>query len=383
VRVGNNRVRVAAELIEGRSGFSLWSETYDRALADVFAVQDEIAANVTAALVSRLFGGSSPRKREAGGTNVLAAYDAWLRGRHLYDQALSEATDRAALAAFDAALAADPGYGLAHAGRSRALTVIANLYGAGAGRRQLFDDAIAAAREAVAQAPDSADAQAALGFALFNGALDARAARPPYDRAAQLGQGDADVLTRFGLFAARCGRVEEGRAALARARRLDPLNARTAWVAGEIEYVGRQYRAAVSELERALALSPNLSVVRWALGAAQLMLGNVAAAAEAFDKEPSSLFRLTGQAIVQQRQGNRAGAQRSLNDLISTHGDGGLYQQAQVLAAWGNGKAALDTLERARATGDAGIMYVRGDPLFDAVRGDPQFVRLLAVLGLN
>ncbi|WP_268920631.1 TIR domain-containing protein [Sandarakinorhabdus rubra] len=383
VRVGNGRVRVAAELIDGRSGFSVWTESYDRALADVFAVQDEIAGSVTAALVSRLFGRAQPRGRQAGGTEVVAAYDAWLRGIHLYNQALSEATDRAALAAFDAALVADPGYGLAHAGRSRALTVIANLYLTGTARRQAFADAIAAAREAVAQAPDSADAQAALGFALFNGALDARAARGPYDRAAALGQGDAEVLSRFGIFAARCGRIAEGRSALAKARRLDPLNARTAWLAGEVEYIARQYPAAIAQVERALALNPDLSVAWWALGAAQLRQGNIAAAAEAFGKESNSLFRLAGQAIVQQRQGDRAAARRSLAGMVKAHGDNALYQQAQVLAAWGDHEGALAALERARETGDAGIMYVRGDPLFDGVRGDPRFKRLLAALGFS
>lgn len=383
VRVADGRVRIAAELIDGASGFSVWSESFDRPLADVFAVQDEIASSVTGALVSRLFGGTAPRDRAAGGTNKLPAYDAWLRGRHLYEQGLSEATDRAALAAFDEALAADPDYGQAHAGRSRALTVIANLYLAGPARRQTFDQAIAAAQAAVARAPDSADAQAALGFALFNGRLDARAARPPYDRAAVLGQGDADVLARFGIYAARCGRIADGRAALARARRLDPLNARTAWLAGEVEYIARQYRAAIGHADRALAINPKLSIAWWSLGAARLMLGDVAGAAEAFAKEGNSLFRLAGEAIVLQRQGQQAAARRSLDGMIAAHGDNALYQQAQVLAAWGDKAGALAALAQARATGDAGIMYVRGDPLFDVVRGDPQFAALLRALGFE
>jgi len=383
VRVAGGRVRVAAELIDGSSGFSVWSQSFDRPLADVFAVQDEIATSVTGALVSRLFGGTAPRNRESGGTDVLAAYDAWLRGRHLYEQALSEATDRAALAAFDEALVADPDYGQAHAGRSRALTVIANLYLAGASRRETFEQAIAAAQTAVARAPDSADAHAALGFALFNGRLDAKAARPPYDRAAALGQGDADVLARFGIFAARCGRIEDGRAALARARQLDPLNAQTAWRAGEVEHIARQYRTAIGHAERALTLNPKLSIAWWSLGSSRLMLGDLAGAGTAYAKEGNSLFRLAGEAIVQQRQGNTAAAQASLAGMTAAHGDNALYQRAQVLAAWGDKAGALAALLQARATGDAGIMYVRGDPLFDALRSDPEFLKLLATLGFS
>ncbi len=309
-RLSGQRVRVSAELIDARSGYSIWSQTFDRPIDDVFAVKSKIAASVTAALLSRLFGGPSPRGRETGGTDVLAAYDALLRGRQLYAQALSEASDRAALDAYDAALAADPEYALAHAGRSRTLTVIANLYLEGQARRQAFDQAIAAAQAAVTLAPKSADCQAALGFALQNGRLNVRAARPAFDQSAALGRGDADVQTSFGLLAARCGRVDEARAALTRARRLDPLNAQTAWVAGEIEYVARQYRAAITHIDRALALNPDLSIARWVLGAARLMLGDLAGAAKAFDEERNSLFRLTGQAIVQQRMVNKAAAQR-------------------------------------------------------------------------
>ncbi len=261
--------------------------------------------------------------------------------------------------------------------------MIANLYLAGPARRQTFDQAIAAAQAAVARAPDSADAQAALGFALFNGRLDAKAARAPYDRAAALGQGDADVLARFGIFAARCGRIADGRAALARARQLDPLNARTAWLAGEVEYIARQYQAAIGHAERALALNPKLSIAWWSLGSSRLMLGDLAGAAAAFAKEGNSLFRLAGEAIVQQRQGNMAAAQSSLAGMTAAHGDNALYQRAQILAAWGDKAGALAALAQARATGDAGIMYVRGDPLFDALRNDPGFVKLLGTLGFS
>jgi TolB-like protein/Tfp pilus assembly protein PilF len=380
VRLASNRVRVAAELIDAATGFSVWSEQFDRPLTDVFAVQNEIATRVTQALISRLFGSSEARSRRDGGTDVVAAYDAWLRGRHLYDQALSEATDRAALAAFDKALAADPDFGLAHAGRARVLTVFANLYLSGAARAQAFEQAIAAAQTAVAKAPDSAEGHSALGFAIFNGRLDARGARPAYDRAAALGQGDAVVLSSFGLFAARCGRLAQGRAAATRASALDPLNPRAALTAGEVEYAGRQYRAAIAHFDRALALNPEQSIAWWALGAARLMAGDVAGAAQAFDKERNSLFRLAGQAIAQQRQGQTAAARRSLAGMIAAHGDNALYQQAQVLAAWGENEAALTALEKARTTGDAGIMYMRSDPLLDGLRRDPRIAALLQTL---
>lgn len=381
VQASGSQLRIAAELISGETGFAIWSATFERAASDVFAVQDEIAAAVSSALVSRLFNSATGRDRAAGGTANLAAYDAYLKGRHLYDAASSEADDRAALAAFLAALAADPGYGLAAAARARSLTAIANLYVQGAARRALFADAIASGRQAVAMAPACAEAHGALGFALFNGALDARAARAPFERAAQLGQGDADVLARSGLFAARCGRIDEARPAMARAQALDPLNARTAWQAGEVEHIARNFSAAIAAIERALTMNPKLGVARWTLGAARLMSGDVGGAAAAFAGETNGLFRLAGQAIALHRQGRTGPAQAALADMVSRYGDNALYQQAQVLSAWGDSAAALAALARARDTGDAGIMYMNGDPLLDPLRRDPRFARLRQQLG--
>ncbi|MEI6417840.1 MAG: TIR domain-containing protein [Sphingomonadales bacterium] len=383
VQAVGSRMRVAAELINGETGFTVWSSQFDRPAGDIFSVQDEIAAAVTAALVSRLFGGSSARGREQGGTDNVQAYDAYLKGKHLFDEASGEDSDRAALAAFVAALTLDPDYGLAQAARARSLTVIANLYLQGSERRDTFAAAIAAGKAATTIAPLCAEAHSALGFAIFNGALNARSARPAYDRAAELGAGDADVLARFAIYSARCGRIAVARPAAAQAAKLDPLNARTAWLAGEVEYIARNPAEAVRLIGRGLALNPGQSVVHWALGAAKLALGDVPGAAEAFARERNSLFRLTGQAIVAQRQGRMEEAKAALARLVADNGDTGLYQQAQVYSAWGQQEPALACLLRARATGDAGVMYARGDPLLDPLRGDDRFKTLLADLGFD
>src|SRR4029450_2572927 len=98
----------------------------------------------------------------AGGTRNIEAYDAYLRGRALYDLSADEASERAALAQFDAAIAADPGYAAAHAARARSLTAIANQYGDVAELRGLYDAAIAAANRAIVLAPDYAEAYSTL-----------------------------------------------------------------------------------------------------------------------------------------------------------------------------------------------------------------------------
>jgi TolB-like protein/Flp pilus assembly protein TadD len=384
VRRAGNMVRVSAELIDGQSGFSKWTEAFDRPLADVFAVQDEIAAAVAAALNARIAGPATPSSaRVVGGTGNVAAYDAFLRGRDLLLLGANEASDREALASFEKAIAIDPGYGAARAARSRALIVVGSLYAGTAQRAQMYNEAVDTARRAVALAPELADAHSALGFAIFNGALDARAARGPFDRSAELGQGDADVLSRFALFCARTGRFAEARAAIARATLLDPLNARSFRQAGEIEYAARNYAAAIPPIEKALSLNPRMAVARSTIGYCRLLQKDLAGAEAAFRADPSGLFGLTGLAITLDKKGDRAGAQAAYAKLVAEHGEQADYQRAQVLAQWGQTAEALAMLDRARAQGDAGLIYARNDPMMDPLRNLPAFSDLLTSLGFR
>jgi TolB-like protein/Tfp pilus assembly protein PilF len=383
IRRAGDTLRIAAELIDGRTGFSTWAQSFDRPIADVFAVQAEIARAVTTALSAEVGGqADGPAGTQANGTTTnIVAFDAFLRGRDLFSQGSGEASDRAALAKFDAAIAADPDYGLAHAARSRSLTVIANQYVQGAARRQLYEEAMAAAKRATEVAPQSADAWSALGFVLIYGQLDARAAGPPYDRSYQLGSGDADVLSRYALFCARIGKFDLARTAMARSVALDPLNGRTVRQLGEVEFVARRYAEAIPLLERALVINPTLGVARSVLGSAKFLLGDKAGAEAAFAADPNRLFGLTGLAIVRHAMGRKAEAAQDLAAVIAENGDNSLYQQAQVAAQWGEIARVMPLLVAAKTEGDAGVMYARNDPFMDPVRGDPAFKQLLISLG--
>jgi TolB-like protein/tetratricopeptide (TPR) repeat protein len=384
VRRAGQMVRVSAELIDGRSGFSKWTEQFERPLADVFAVQDEIASAVATALNARIAGQAQPSTaRAVGGTSNVRAYDAFLRGRDLLLLGADEASDRAALASFDKAIAIDAGYGAAHAARSRALIVVGSLYASSAERVRVYADAVDTASRAVGLAPELADAHSALGFALFNGALDARAARGPFDRSAQLGQGDADVLSRFALFCARTGRFDEARTAITRATRLDPLNARSFRQAGEVEFAARNYAAAIPPIEKALSLNPRMGVARSTIGYCRLLQKDFGAAEAAFRADPSALFGLTGLAITLYLKGDRAGARAAYDKLVAEHGEQAIYQRAQVLAQWGQSNAAMAMLQRARTERDAGLVYTRNDPMMDPLRTLPGFSDLLTSLGFS
>jgi tetratricopeptide (TPR) repeat protein len=129
-------------------------------------------------------------------------------------------------------------------------------------------------------------------------------------------------------------------------------------------------------------MNPRMSRARAAIGDALLMLGRPQDARAEFVAEPVDDFRLAGLAIVERRLGNAAPAQEAFDRLVQL-GDRVLYQQAQVLAQWGDREAALELLELARSVGDSGLIYSRNDPLLDPLRTDLRFAALLRSMGFS
>jgi len=389
VQRSGNIVRITTDLIDGATGFSRWSQKFDRVMQDIFVIQDEISSKVAQALMAEVDASdeaASGNKRPAGpsgGTTSVAAYDAYLRGRALYDLSADETSERAALAQFDAAIAADPDYAAAHAARARSLTAIANQYGEVGQLGEYYDAAITSARRAIAIAPDLADAHSTLGFTLFQGQLDARGAHDPFERSRELGAGEATVMARYAQYSARIGRERAAAEAIKRALMLDPLNPLIHRAAGAIEYAAHRYAESIPPARKALSMNPKLSRANAAIGDALLMLGRAEEARTAYAAEPVEDFRLTGAAIVEHKLGHAAAARAAKQQLVANLGDRVLYQQAQILAQWGERDTALSRLEQARRIGDSGLIYLRNDPLLDPLRDDPRFAKLLGSIGFD
>ena len=379
IRRSGDLYRISTELTEGKTGFSLWSTTVDRRLNDILALQGEIAGMVAEALSIQI----ATDEPVPGGTKNAEAYDHYLQGKSLYHLARDEESDRQALAHYDLAIAADPEFAMAHAARSRVLASIAAEYGKANELKPLYAESTAAARRAVALAPDLADAQLALGYVLFTGHLDVKGARPSYERAYQLGRGNADIVLLYALYCSRAGLPDQAHAAIERALVLDPLNARVHRAAGSIDYAARLYAEALSPLHRALELNPKISNAHAFLGYSLMQLGKLKEARAEFEAEPTNFFRLSGLAIVDHKLGDRAAAERAMDELVKEMGDASLYQQAQVLAQWGRGDEAVARLERARKIGDSGLIYLATDPLLDPIRKHVGFSNLIRQLRLS
>ena len=373
--------RVSVELVQVGDGLLRWADSFDRKFEDVLAVQSEIAQKVALSLMAEIASEDETQEAlqqqdEIGGTQSAAAYEAYLRGSALGELSAGVESDRAALAQFDAAIAADPDYASAHAMRSFMLGAIANATSDAGEVRRYYDLAIQAAQRAIEIEPRLAKAHQAIGFALNNGRLDPKAAKPHYDKARELGAGDADVLRSVAVYLAYGQRTAEAQEVIARVLELDPLNPLAYRAAGFVEYFARDFDQVVARMQRALELNPALASAPYMTGVAMYLQGRYPEALDQFAAEVVPLFRQTGQAIAHSKLGDRNAAEAAHAELLGQYGDAGLYQQAQIMAQWGRVAEAIALLERAMTERDPGMLFLPNDPILDPLRGEDSFRRL-------
>jgi TolB-like protein/Tfp pilus assembly protein PilF len=377
VLAANGTVRIWVELIDGDSGFSRWSNKFELPMNNILEVQDEIATAVGAALAVRLSTKGEESPIRTGGTKNVAAFDAYLRGKDLFDSQRDEDSDRGALEQFTEAVKLDPNYAAARAARSRALAVIANAYAQAKERRPLYEEAVEEARHAIASANLFADAYAALGYALFYGKLDIISADGPYEKANQLGSGRADVLGLCAIYRARRRQFDRAFPAIERAASLDPLNPTVFKNRGRIKFAAGDYAAAIEAARRAIELNPTIGGAHGDIGNALLLQGHTREASAEFAKEKVGLLSIPGRAIVAVREGNQVAAQKAYDELVQSEGDNGLYQQAQILAQWNKVPEALNALEKALEEQDSGLVYLLSDPFLRPLEKELRFISLL------
>ncbi len=379
VRQAGGRLHVAAELIDGRTGFSQWSQSFERPIDELATIQEAIADAVTVELaIDRSSPGAAVHY---GATANAAAFNDYLKGKELYASALSLESDLASLSHFDRAIERDPQFGAAHAARARTLTVLGNTSDDVVKARLYYEAAQAAAQRAVEAGPDSADAHSTLGYVLFQAQLRVADARAPYERSYELGRGEATTLARYAAYAAATKQHDKAARAVTAARDLDPLNAGIHRAVGFVRYAAGNYAASIEAVERALSLNPDLSDSYARIGMALIALERPEEALAAAQKEKNGMMRYPCLAIAHHLLGDREAAAAAMADLIKTYGDAGLYQQAQVLSQWNQLDEAMTALKRAYELGDSGLTYLLMDPAIDPLRGRADLKQLLKALG--
>ena len=278
VRRDGDRLRITAQLIDVSGGHHLWSERYDRDLADVFAIQDEIAAIIA----RRLGRKGSARGRPAGSTGDLDAYEDYLRGMFFYWQQYSIEGARRALTSFEDALAHDPNYALAHAGASLCHTWLA-----GFGQSEATPErARASAMRALELEPNLPEGLVSLAEALYYVDWDFEGAERAVLRTIQLSPSNVHAHGLYGYCLRRKGRLDDAVAEFETAIELDPLSA--SWhseLANAYLAAGRQNEAE-AQIARTLSLDNNFAPALETLGWISVRAGRLEAALEIFERLP-------------------------------------------------------------------------------------------------
>jgi len=247
VRKSGNRLRITAQLIDVSNGYHLWSETYDRELTDVFAIQDEITGAIVAALRLHFDTGETPAVAKSEATNI-EAYDAYLQGRHQL-RGLGVTPQRAALVSFRAATDADPDFAAAWAARGLTVMLLRQTDFRGDIPRE---EARLLARSnidrALALDPMQAEAHVAEGMLLADD-YKYEAALVSLEKAVSINPSLAEAWTWRGRILGRFGRIKEARKSLLTALKLDPLHEGTAFFAVSLaaDFYDPEFLAAVGK----------------------------------------------------------------------------------------------------------------------------------------
>ena len=388
VRKQDDRVRITAQLIDAQKGYHVWSQTYDRKLSDIFAIQDEIAKAIGDELQVQIAGASETGKPSAGTRNLIA-YDLYLRAIGLWqtrrEDALWQAVDL-----LGQAIKADPDFAQAYAGQALVYAVIGD-YSA----RIPYAETVARARDSAEQAlvldASIAEPYAALGRVATNG-LRRASADALLRRAITLRPSFASAYQWRGTLLMSRGDLAGGLASLERASVLDPRSLIVAenhsWI---LMTLGR-YADAKARCGKALEVDPAYTACMEDIGIAELLLGNFDAGGAMFDREAALLNPSASTqgrelaAALGGRADRRALARRYAAfevDSALKQGSGNTltsYDVAVVLMLLGEHGLTLDYLERLAGEDNGLADWAALIPVMDPIRCDARFVAVVEKL---
>ncbi len=390
VRKSGNRVRITAQLIEVASDSHLWSETYDRQLDDIFAVQDDIAQSVVKELRATLMGetagaAAAPSvaadvvRAVAGRSDDPQAFQLYLQGKFYGERTTQADTDKA-IELFRGALAIDPDFALAWAGLSRIHQVQAGF--GFAPIDEGFERAREAAQRALRLAPDLAEGHIELGLVYESHDWNWKEAETSLRRALELSPGDAHALRSAAGLARVLGRFDEGLELMHKAVALDPLSARTHRQMAMLAFMSERFDEAAVAFALALDLSPNTGLCHAFLAIARLMQGRADDALVLANAEIHDVFRDVALAMIHHAQGRRGESDAALQRLIDGSGWTAAYQVAEAYSYRNEVEPAFEWLERAYAQRDPGVIYAANDVFLRPLQHDPRWLPFVRRLGL-
>ena len=382
VRKVGNRIRIAAQLVNVDNGYQLWSETYDRQLEDIFAVQDEISRAIVDALKLQLAG-------DAAGvvppTRNLDAYTTYLKGRFHFNK-FTEIGLRKAYDLFQNALLQDPGFARAYAGIADVWCDLADDWVA---PDDAYPRAKAAAERALQRDPELADAMISIGKVLCWHEWKFNEGVRYVERAVTLSPNNAEAHWVLGTALPLVGRLPDGIAAVRRALELDPLRVEYFGWATRLLLYAKDYERAIAQGEETFEIDEKYGRGFVFIGSAYLARGEAEQALEWFQRGQSldTAVRSYDALIVRALAalGRREEAQEILARLENDSRQ--QYVRAEYLAmghaAVGDLDKAFESLERGYQARSAGLIYLHLDPGYEPLRGDPRYAELIKRIGLR
>jgi TolB-like protein/Tfp pilus assembly protein PilF len=372
VRKAGNTVRITAQLINAATDTHLWSETYDRRLDDIFAVQDEIAADVVKQLKITLLR-AAPKVR----TTDPEAYALYLQAVQLGRQETAEAF-RQSDALYRKALAIDPRYAPAWAAWAENFYEKANR--GLLSNKEGYAQASEAAKKALAIDPDYAPAHARLGY-IANSDNDLAGAAEHLKRALVLDPADPDVLRNCASLLQSLGRLDEGLALQEAVVRRDPVNVTTLSNLALYQRDAGRFDAAIASLRTVLSLAPGRGIAHYLLGTALLLKGDAQGALAEIEQETSEVYKMIGLPMAYHALGRKADSDAALATLIAKNEKDGPYNIAYNYAFRGEADKAFEWLDKAVEYGDPGLADIVTENLFDKIHADPRWLAFLRKVG--
>ena len=382
VRRQDGRARITALLMRVDDRTQLWAETYERRAGEALALHAEVARRVADAVEDALLP-PAPRRREAVREVEPAAYEAYLQGRYAWNRRTAASLE-VARRHFERAIAADPGYQLAHVGLAETYLVMHSYQLLSA--PEALPRARAAAHRALELDGDLAEAYAALAGVRLELEWDFAGAGDQYRRAIALHPSYATARQWHAEYLSRIGRHDQALAEIRRAAELDPLSLVIRTMQGAILYFARRWDAAAIAFDRALDLDPDFRLAHILTACTATGQGRTSDAITRLERLVRDPVGLGEEELLLAYAYARAGRHEPALAIIArrervSDRPPSAYHLALVWTALDDHQLALDELERAFEQRDRWMLFLRVDPRVDPLRREPRFQAVLERMG--